>query len=54
MKKINAIIFTCLMAVTSASFADGVCQITTACQGGGIILDPCHTTGFCPMNQQGK
>ncbi|WP_156103076.1 MULTISPECIES: hypothetical protein [Erwinia] len=47
MKKINAMIFASLMAVTGASFADDPCQISAVCQGSGIPQDPCQTTTIC-------
>lgn len=47
MKKINALIFASLMAVTGASFADGPCQVSAVCQGGSFPQGPCELTTAC-------
>ena len=47
MKKINAMIFASLMAVTGASFATDPCQVSSVCQGGNPPLDPCQISAVC-------
>lgn len=47
MKKFKVMFFAGLMAIAGASFADGPCQVSAACQGGGLPNNPCSFSSAC-------